>query len=307
MSTGISLPFFLLLLLTAIPVVLAQCYYPNGAEAKDDKPCDENAENSMCCTASTGSLCLSNKLCSGPNGNVIRGSCTDKDWDAPECASYCLGESRGGTDLISCFNSTSSDISYCCDHTTDCCDTGVGRFIVLPSDPEIWARYNSKEKKYSVVGTMYSASTSTTMPSTSTTAEATTIQSDKPSESSDTSQNSERNRSADGLSTGAMAGIGAGVGFSILITVAIAFFTWKRCRRRRRQSTHGTRPRGKAASRRPRRGRHEAMEKFHHGGAQELPGTIAPRHFHSYIHELPASLRFESTPQYRSVQQQSTP
>jgi hypothetical protein len=80
----------LFLLLFAITAT-AKCYYPNGAEAEDDLPCDADAENSVCCNGSAGSICLSNKLCSGPNGNILRGSCTDKDWLAPECASLCLG------------------------------------------------------------------------------------------------------------------------------------------------------------------------------------------------------------------------
>ena len=70
-----------------------QCYYPNGEEAPDH-PCDEDAEVSTCCGGSFGSICMSNKLCAGGDGGIVRGSCTDKDWASPECPLYCLGRSR---------------------------------------------------------------------------------------------------------------------------------------------------------------------------------------------------------------------
>lgn len=71
-----------------------RCYYPNGSEATIDYPCDPDAEDSACCAGGFGTVCLTNKLCRNPNGNVIRGSCTDKNWSSPECAHYCLGKSE---------------------------------------------------------------------------------------------------------------------------------------------------------------------------------------------------------------------
>lgn len=97
MSRLISLFLFLWYLqkcLAATPA--SQCYYPNG-EKSDDSPCDPDADESVCCGGSFGSVCLSNKLCLGSNGNNIRGSCTDKNWEAPECAMFCLGRSNGST------------------------------------------------------------------------------------------------------------------------------------------------------------------------------------------------------------------
>lgn len=67
-----------------------QCYYPNG-EKSPDHPCDEDAEVSACCGGSFGSICMSNKLCAGGDGGIVRGSCTDKNWASPECPLYCLG------------------------------------------------------------------------------------------------------------------------------------------------------------------------------------------------------------------------
>ena len=68
----------------------SQCYFPNGRQAADNSPCDPDAKESACCGGSRGTVCLTNKLCRGPDGNIIRGSCTDKNWDSPECAQYCL-------------------------------------------------------------------------------------------------------------------------------------------------------------------------------------------------------------------------
>ncbi|RGP65475.1 hypothetical protein FSPOR_7272 [Fusarium sporotrichioides] len=77
--------YFLPICLTA-----SKCYYPNGIEA-NDFPCDPDAEESVCCSGGLGTVCLSNKLCIGADGNTLRGSCTDKNWASPECAMFCLG------------------------------------------------------------------------------------------------------------------------------------------------------------------------------------------------------------------------
>jgi hypothetical protein len=64
-----------------------QCYYPNGALAKDDIPCNPSADVSGCCL--DDSVCLSNGLCMNIDGTVNRGSCTDQKWDSPLCAQIC--------------------------------------------------------------------------------------------------------------------------------------------------------------------------------------------------------------------------
>lgn len=82
-------------LLYIVPIRAAQsCYFPNGSPSPGTAPCDPDAENSMCCDKSQGAFCLSNKLCRGPDGNLIRGACTDRNWAAPECAYYCLSMFR---------------------------------------------------------------------------------------------------------------------------------------------------------------------------------------------------------------------
>jgi hypothetical protein len=83
---------FVCLLLSAISLSSAagKCYYPNGAQSFDNFPCDAEVEDGPCCHGSLGWACLSNKLCRGPDGNVVRGSCSDPTWESPECAHFCL-------------------------------------------------------------------------------------------------------------------------------------------------------------------------------------------------------------------------
>ncbi|CEI61139.1 unnamed protein product [Fusarium venenatum] len=84
------------LFLYFLPICIAasKCYYPNGIEA-NDFPCDPGADESTCCGGGLGTVCLSNKLYIGTDGNTLRGSCTDKNWASPECAMYCLEDGVG--------------------------------------------------------------------------------------------------------------------------------------------------------------------------------------------------------------------
>lgn len=290
--------------------VLAQCFYPNGLIAIGDTPCDKDAQQSMCCGSSPGTVCLSNKLCASPNGNIIRGSCTDRHWHAPECASFCLGMSparmrcnynyltavtgaaTGGTDLISCSNVTDTDTSYCCDHTVDCCDTGVGRFRVLPSDPDVWARFDTKEETYRVVGTMFtgnptSSETETIATSTATTTSSgTTTEADPANETSSNASDEQGNETSNGLSTGAKAGIGVGAGLAVLLVLALAVFCWRRRRRYRGNELDAN---GGNSSQMPHNTGLGPTEKAYNGGLVEAPGVVPPRHYHQHVQELPAS------------------
>ncbi|RSM12407.1 hypothetical protein CEP52_002494 [Fusarium oligoseptatum] len=229
MTRFISL--FLLLCSLQKGFAAKQCYYPNGEESPDH-PCDEDAEVSACCGGSFGSICMSNKLCAGGDGGIVRGSCTDKNWASPECPLYCLGADTGGTDLVGCSNVTNTDTSYCCDHNANCCDNGVGRFNVYPSKPKPWATWNRQATEYLVVGTMYTGDAA------SSTAEATTTATSESSSAATTSeaitsstgeaQASEPTEApAPGLSTGAQAGIGVGVGVGALVVAAVIYLFWK--------------------------------------------------------------------------------
>ncbi len=63
------------------------CYYPNG-DASTDTPCNSTTQFSACCDAAD--FCLANHLCfSSTNLLLWRGSCTDPNWNSPECPQYC--------------------------------------------------------------------------------------------------------------------------------------------------------------------------------------------------------------------------
>lgn len=85
--------FSLLVPLSVLQVCWGKCYYPNGNEAKDNIPCDPDAEVSACCGVAdiNGHACLTNTLCLGGNGKIIRGTCTDKSWNSPDCPQWCMG------------------------------------------------------------------------------------------------------------------------------------------------------------------------------------------------------------------------
>ena len=85
---SIRLLSLIFILLAPSDAAIDQCFYPNGDESPD-YPCDRNGESTNCCGGDIGIACLSNGLCQGPNGNIIRGSCSNDNWDG--CARYCLG------------------------------------------------------------------------------------------------------------------------------------------------------------------------------------------------------------------------
>ncbi|KAK3307803.1 uncharacterized protein B0T15DRAFT_85528 [Chaetomium strumarium] len=220
-----------------------KCYYPNGNEAGIDWACDENAENSPCCAgAPFGFACLENGLCQGKDGKVIRGSCTDETWMSPECPHFCLNWDSVGHDLVPCSNVTGRDTSYCCDEMPNCCDGGVGRFEVPPSNPKTWALLNSESRQYVVVTprstTSSSASktsdasaqptTDSAEPSTAATSSANTIPAQTASgDSTDNQSQAEPSGQSTGLSTGAQAGIGVGAAVGALLVGAVAYLWWK--------------------------------------------------------------------------------
>ncbi|EAQ92022.1 hypothetical protein CHGG_00257 [Chaetomium globosum CBS 148.51] len=226
-----------ILFFTCICVAQDQCYAPNGQTDDNFFPCDPNATHSTCCNGR--STCLSNKLCMGPDGNLIRGLCTDKNWQSPECAYYCMSAIRGGHDLISCSNVTNTDTSFCCDgHRAFCCDDGVARFNVLPSNPQAWATWDNSASHFVVVqdlkttstGSLPAATGTSTTPST--TPPAATTDSDQTQSAptsptaTDTSTPSESPQSTT-LPIAAQAGIGVGIGALAIALAAVAYLLWK--------------------------------------------------------------------------------
>ncbi|KAI1744505.1 hypothetical protein F4680DRAFT_468454, partial [Xylaria scruposa] len=124
---------------------------------------------------------------------------------------------NGGEDLISCNNVTKNHVSYCCDHAiANCCDSGDGRFDVLPYPTSLVATWNSAASEFKVLpgaSTTTSSSSSTvsisTMSPTTTMASLiTSSASTTPATSSSTVPDSSKN--GPGLNKGAQIGIGLG-------------------------------------------------------------------------------------------------
>ncbi|RYP45963.1 hypothetical protein DL769_011422 [Monosporascus sp. CRB-8-3] len=236
MASTIPVRPVLLALLFYISSAVCKCYYPNGDEAALDNPCNPDAESSACCAGGSygniyGMACLSNNLCLGANGRIVRGTCTEQGWSGEGCAHYCMASEAGGADMISCSNATGSDTSYCCDGEAGCCDSGVGRFEVLPSNAITTATWNSASSRYLLVATLSSAKTSQMLTSTSTPAR-TTSSTSSPSEESDVPPASTRtpdtaSQLSSELSPGAKAGIGVGVSLGALILAVLAGILWK--------------------------------------------------------------------------------
>ena len=129
--------------------------------------------------------------------------------------------SDGGTDLISCQNVTGNDRDFCCDHTNNCCDTGVGRF-----------RLDSAGKPVKTIGP--ADKSATLQPSTSITTSASTtisppIAATKTVTSSPLPTPSPL-RPSSSLSNGAKAGIAVGGLVGFLSLIALLYFLWRRKR-----------------------------------------------------------------------------
>ncbi|KAI1370148.1 hypothetical protein F4677DRAFT_439169 [Hypoxylon crocopeplum] len=255
----------------------AQCYLPNGEET-DNFPCDPYSTVGPCCGGGLGASCLSNKLCSSPEGNIIRGSCSDPNWGF-DCPRYCMNEATGGTDLISCSNVTHSDTSYCCDHTVNCCDGGVGRFNVLPSNPVVTATFNMLLSRYVVIATAGSTSSTASSTSSSTTTDSSTTTSSASTINSSTASPIKEPPNSTGLTTGAKAGIGAGVGGGILFLAILIYAIW--ASRRRNKTTQPELPQVSQAQG-PEQQPVTMSDNAKYNGLQELESGNPPGHSRPY-------------------------
>ena len=122
---------------------------------------------------------------------------------------------------------TGRDTSFCCDGTVNCCNTGVGRFELLPSNPEAWATWDNTKSKFIVVkalspSTTVSTSTIASTASTPVPTSATTT-APPPAQSGSGQTQSE----SSGLSTAVQAGVGVGVSVSAILLGVIAYLLWK--------------------------------------------------------------------------------
>ena len=74
-----------------------QCFWPNGAPAPEQAPCNALADVSYCC--GVYDICLDNGYCLQTSNiwsnRLGRASCTDQTWQSPTCPYYCQdGEFR---------------------------------------------------------------------------------------------------------------------------------------------------------------------------------------------------------------------
>ena len=146
-----------------------------------------------------------------------------------------LGAVTGGTDLVSCSNVTGSDTSYCCDGPAFafCCDKGVARFDVLPSKPQVLARWDAKATQFVAVSQTVTATTSSY--TSSTTSRATSSATTNPPVAATLSSSASQTAPPESttiaqppsLSTAAQAGIGVGAAFLALALAAVAYLLFK--------------------------------------------------------------------------------
>lgn len=113
-------PTFILFCLSL--TVKAICYFPDGVTVpRLDTPCHSTGESTCC---ASGYACLSNNLCmltehvEGDTDSIstfVRGSCTDRSWNSPNCPSFCVSPSedfvRGGMGVAKC--PVTEDRYYC--------------------------------------------------------------------------------------------------------------------------------------------------------------------------------------------------
>lgn len=150
------------------------------------------------------------------------------------------GASTGGTDLISCTNVTRTDTSYCCDgHTANCCDTGVARFDVLPSNPQVSATWNAKSSRFAVVLTTSSTPTPATTSGFTDAAKNTPNPSPNfPNQSPDPAGPSQT--TTQGLSTAAQVGIGVSAAVGAMLMAAVVWLLWRRKKNKTALGAGGT-------------------------------------------------------------------
>jgi len=120
----------LLLLLVLLPMASltspsAPCYFPDGTYIDFDAPCFPDRPQSFCC--GRNHTCMSNGLCRWPDAEMpsplayIRGSCTDRTWNSPECPQHCANKLFNTAEIVTSCPSN----QYCCstidDYSDACC------------------------------------------------------------------------------------------------------------------------------------------------------------------------------------------
>ena len=136
---------------------------PNVTVLPSYGPCNLQADSiSLCCE--TGHYCLTNGLCMTQSGKFYSGGCTDSEYEAAICPTFCTSGKHYAVDLspvtltfviggdnwvIQCFGSASTAVrhgDFCCPVNgtrTTCCNTasnGLGLRPVVPSALAVSAR-----------------------------------------------------------------------------------------------------------------------------------------------------------------------
>lgn len=89
------------------------CYYPNGALASNDIPCNANSPVSHCCNRNA--TCLDSGYCFGGQLDVlVRGSCTDQSFGSPSCPQRCKDVFRASQTALYYYAGVVPNSRYCC-------------------------------------------------------------------------------------------------------------------------------------------------------------------------------------------------
>jgi hypothetical protein len=215
----------------------APCYLPNGLPASGFFACDPTAYITSCCP--TGWTCYSNSMCavtdpsisnsSFPLGTVIRGSCTNPEWNNAVCGDFCLVRQSGrelqtSTDSIKTDRDLSGDLKACGDNKFCCaddpdCSCAKGAFHLNPGRVQTIIGVEGLEHTETSTIPITTSSPST-MDSALMTPSSTEIKSPTSTVRADRKSPSEK--------AGVIAGIVLGVVFGALVVAVGVWFILKR-------------------------------------------------------------------------------
>ncbi|KAK2797824.1 hypothetical protein FQN50_009068 [Emmonsiellopsis sp. PD_5] len=220
-----SLLLSLFILRAIDPASATICYTPDGS-ISNDMPCNPAAEVSVCCEDTF--VCTENKLCqpmdwyNGTDGDplqLIRGTCTDKTWESPECPGRCIAESPGGGEWVMRCGSGSEE--YCCSDAS-CCKNGGKRYNLGNSSMSAIAGQQVLTTTQSSRPTSTSTSMSITT-STLTDPTPTALETDGTSPGASTNSHSKT----------IAIGVGVGAGCGVVILGCLLFLFWRKRKRGR--------------------------------------------------------------------------
>ncbi len=131
------------------------------------------------------------------------------------------GASTGGTDLISCQNVTNNALYYCCDHTNNCCNGGVGRFQLSGTG----IPFTTIASSASTATRHLSTSASSLPTTTAASSPSSSLVADSPTQTTASLPSATSSPSA-GLGTSAKIGIAVGVSAGVVIIAVLSLSLW---------------------------------------------------------------------------------